>query len=68
MHFVLHRYLQNSSHPKNKLNEVFLSFFSSFSTSRCLVLFLVTLSLMPFNLKSNPVFFLLNLFVLLILQ
>ena len=33
------------------------SFSSSFSTSKFLVLFLVTLSLMLFNLKSNSVFF-----------
>ena len=31
----------------------FCSFFSSFSTSKCLVLFLVTLSLISFNLESK---------------
>ena len=46
MNFVRHHYLQN----------VF-KFFNSFSTSRCLVLFLVTGSLMSFNLKSNSHFF-----------
>ena len=55
MHSVLHHYLQISFYPKNNLNQVFL-IFSSFSTGRCLVLFLVTLSLMPFNLKSNSGF------------
>ena len=53
MHFVLHHCLQNNFYPKNNLDQVF---FSSFSTSRCLVLVLVTLSLIPFNLKSNSGF------------
>ena len=52
MHFVLHHCLQNNFCPQNNLNQVFLIFFSSFSTTRCLVLFLVTRSLMPFNLGS----------------
>ena len=56
MNFVCHHYLQNNFCPKNNLNQVFLAFFSSFSTSRCLFLFLVTVSLMPFNLKSNSGF------------
>ena len=34
----------------------FCSFFSSFSTSKCLVLFLVNLSLISFNLESNSGF------------
>ena len=55
MNFVCHHYLQNTFCPQNNLNQVFL-IFSSFSTSRCLVLVLVTLSLMPFNLKSNSGF------------
>ena len=53
MHFVLHHCLQNNFYPKNNLDQVL---FSSFSTSRCLVLVLVTLSLIPFNLKSNSGF------------
>ena len=56
MYSVPHHCLQNSSYPKNNLNQVFFYFFSSFPTSRCLVLFLATLSLMPFNLKSNSGF------------
>ena len=57
MYFVLNHYLQKNFYPKYNLNQVFLIFFSLFSTSKCLVLFLVTLSLMPFNLKSNSGFF-----------
>ena len=56
MNFACHHYLQNNFCPKNNLNHMFLIFFSSFFTSRCLVLFLVTQSLMPFNLKSNSGF------------
>ena len=56
MNFVCHPYLQNNFCPRNNLNQVFLFFFSSFSGSICLVLFLVTLSLMLFNLKSNSDF------------
>ena len=55
MHFVLHHYLQNNVYPRKNLNQVF-NFFSSISTSKCLILFLVTLSLVPFNLKSNSGF------------
>ena len=47
MHFVLRHCLQNN---------FYFNFFSSFSTSKCLVLFLVTLSLMSFNLKSKSGF------------
>ena len=55
MHFVLYHCLQNNFYPQNNLNQVFL-IFSSFSTSKCLVLFLVTWSLIPFNLASNSGF------------
>ena len=55
MHFVLHHYLQNNFCLQNNLN-VFFNFFNSFSTSKCLVNFLVTRSLMPFNLASNSYF------------
>ena len=57
INFVFHHQDQNSFYPKNNLNQAFLFFFSSFSTSKCLDLFLVTLSIMAFNLASKPVFF-----------
>ena len=54
--FVCRHYHQNNFYLKNRLHQIFFSFFSSFSTSKCLPLFEVTLSLIPFNLTSKSVF------------
>ena len=42
--------------PLRQLKSIFFSFFSFFSTSKCLDLFLVTPSLMAFNLASKYFF------------
>ena len=56
MYFVSHHLLQNSFFPQNNQHQMFLIFFSTLSRSKSFDLFLVTLSLMAYNLASKSGF------------
>ena len=55
-YFAFHHLLQNSFYPQNNQHQNVFNFFNSLSRSKSFDLFLVTLSLMSFNLASKSVF------------